>query len=127
MSDWIVLAASAGGVAFMVAMAALMGFRDRARIDARMLESLAMAEGAQAEANVVDVRGLAGVARLKNGKWLVARALADGVGARVFAPDSVRVRRARSGLKLVFDDIGYPALSLRLSDEAPGWLQEKAA
>lgn len=127
MNQWIILAASAGGVALMVAVAALLGFRERARIDAQALLDLAAGEGSQMDASVIDTRGLAGIARLGDGRWLVARAMADGVGARVFAADAVRVHSTRTGIKLVFDDIGYPALTLRLNNEAPAWLKQRAA
>lgn len=127
MNDWIILAVSAGGVALMVAVAALLGFRDRAHIDAQAMLGLAAGEGAHVDASIIDARGLAGIARLGDGKWLVARAMADGVGARVFAADAVRVRSTRTGIKLVFDDIGYPTLTLRLNNEAPDWLQQRAA
>lgn len=123
MSDLIVLGASALGVLAMIGAAALLGFRKRAFVDEPMLAQLSAAEGARIEANVAD--GAAGVARLDDGRWLVARAMADGVGARVFASNAVRVRAVRGGIALRFDDIGYPALRLKLSAPAPAWLAEK--
>lgn len=127
MSQWLILAASAGGVAFMVAVAALMGFRQRARIDASAFAELAALEGATVQASVVDKSGLAGVARLGDGRWLAARVMADGVGARAFAADAVRVRQSGDALKFSFGDVGYPAMTLRLNEPAPAWLKEKCA
>jgi hypothetical protein len=127
MNQWLVLAASAGGVAFMVLVAALLGFRQRVLIDEATLRQLAANEFAQVEASVIDARKRAGVARLSGGKWLVARVMADGVGARVVAPAAVTVRATREGLRIALDDLGYPALQLKLGAEAPVWLTEKTA
>lgn len=127
MSQWLVLAVSAGGVAFMVLIAALLGFRQHAQIDETTLRQLAANEYAQVEESLIDARKRAGVARLIGGKWLIARVMADGVGARVVAPDSVVIRAARRGWRIALDDIGYPALQLTLDADAPAWFKEKAA
>jgi hypothetical protein len=125
MSDLIVLAASALGVLALIGIALAMGFRDRARIDDAQLAALAAAEGARVEASIVGADGRAGLARLSDGRWLAARAMADGVGARVFA--AARLRATRTGLTIGFDDIGYPDLHVRLDQPAPAWLLERCA
>ena len=127
MSELVILAASAGGVLLMIAVAAALGFRQRARLDADSLVQLAAAEHARVEASVVDASGRAAVARLSDGKWLIARVMADGVGVRVLAPDAVRVRATPNGLKLMFADLGFPALHLKVAGAAPAWLTERAA
>ncbi len=126
MSDLVVLAASAGGVLLMIAIAAGLGFRHRARLDAASLAQIAAAEGASVAECLADERGLAAVARLSDGKWLIARVMADGVGARVLAPSAVGVRAAAGGLELAFSDLGFPALHLKLAAAPPSWLMERA-
>ncbi len=121
------MAASAGGVLALIAIALALGFRQRARLDPEVLTKLAAAEGAHVEASVVDVNANAAIARLGDGRWLAARVMADGVGARVFAADAVSVRATRAGLTLSFDDLGYPALRLRLGEGPPDWLAERVA
>ena len=127
MSDLVILAASAGGVLLMIAVAAALGFRQRARINAESLAEIAAGENARVEASIADADGRAAVARLSDGKWLVARVMADGVGARVLAPDAVRVRATPKGLKLMFADLGFPSLHLNFTGAAPTWLTERAA
>lgn len=127
MNDLIVMAASAGGVLLLIAIALALGFRQRARLDAEALALLAAAEGARVEASVIDVNANAAIARLGDGRWLAARVMADGVGARVFAAGAVRVRASDKGVTLRFDDLGYPALRLRLGEAPPDWLTTRAA
>ncbi len=125
MNDLVILAASAVGVLAMIGVALALGFRQRTRVDLEELTRLAAAENAVVDASVAD--GAGGIARLGDGRWLSARVMADGVGARVFAPQAVRVRAVRGGLRIMFDDVGYPALVLKLSDAPPAWLMERAA
>lgn len=127
MSDLVILAASAGGVLLMIAVAAGLGFRQRARIDAESLAEIAAGENARVEASIADADGRAAVARLSDGRWLIARVMADGVGARVLAPDAVRVRATKGGVNLALADLGFPALHLKLAAAAPAWLTERAA
>ncbi len=90
-----------------------------------MLAHLAAAEGARILASLAD--GAGGVARLGDGRWLVARVMADGVGARVFAAGAVRCVSCAEGFALSFDDLGFPALRLKLSDAAAGMADGRAA
>jgi|CXWL01.1.fsa_nt_gi hypothetical protein len=119
-----VLAASALLVAFMVLVAALLGFRQTERLDEAAMRALAAAEGLSAEAVLVSARGEAGVVRLPQGKVLVARVMADGVSARV--ADAARVRVGKGRVSVAFADIGYPPLSFRLKQDAPAWLSDLA-
>lgn len=123
--DIIVLGASAGGVAFMVAMAALLGFRTAAKLDQAELERLAAEEGAKLEAAAIDTRGRAAIARLSGGKLLVARVLADGVATRAARPEQVALRLRKGRLTAGFGDLGFPPVSMRL-DAPPDWLQTLA-
>lgn len=123
--DIIVLGASAGGVAFMIAMAALLGFRTAAKLDQAELERLAAEEGAKLEAAAIDARGRAAIARLSGGKLLVARVLADGVATRAARPEQVALRLRKGRLTAGFGDLGFPPVSMRL-DTPPDWLQTLA-
>ena len=75
MNEWIVTAASAGVVAFMVAVAALLGFRQTTRLDDGALARLAANEGDHSEAAIIAPNGRAAFARLRSGKLMVASAM----------------------------------------------------
>jgi hypothetical protein len=126
MSDLIVLAASAAVVVFMVVVAALLGFRQSARIDDAELVRLASAEHTRIDAATIDARGASAVARLSDGKLLIAKVMADGVSARIAQAKDVALRLGNGRVKVRFGDVGFPAVDLRLSGEAPDWLKQMA-
>lgn len=118
MSDWIVTAASALVVAFMVGVAALLGFRERARLDAGTLRAIARDEGASMRDYVIAPNGRAALALLSTGKLLGVRVMADGVGARAVAS----LRRVDNGVRAAFADLGFPEMHVRFDAAPPAWL-----
>lgn len=126
MTDAVVTAASAAVVALLVLVAWLMGFRQAARVDQHALQRLAAAEGAQLEAALIDPKGKAALARLAGGRLLIARAMADDIGARVAPAGAASVRLKRNTVRVAFGDLGYPPLSLKLKESPPDWLQALA-
>jgi hypothetical protein len=125
-NEWIVTAASAGVILFMIGVAALLGFRARARLDDDALARLAAAEGERTDASVFAPNGAAAFARLASGKYMVARAMGADVSARVAAASNLRVRLRPSKLSVAFADAGYPPLHMTLN-ETPSWLTALAA
>lgn len=120
--DWLVMAGSAAVVVFMVAVGAVLGFRQRNRIDETQLRALAAAEGQGVRQALVAARGEAGIAWLADGRVLAARVMADGVSARVAKATQVRVRDGR--VCVASNDLGFPPLNLRIVGETPAWLAE---
>ncbi len=114
---------SAGFVLFMVAFAAIMGFRRTAKLDDAELARLAEAEGARVEAAAIDVKGRAAVAKLDSGKVLIAKVMADGVSARVLPLGQAHVRAGNRKVSVTFGDLGYPSLNMQL-ENPPTWLKE---
>ncbi len=128
MTQLIVLGASAAAVALLVLFAALMGFRGRARVadDAALAAEIARAEpDARITASLIDARGRAGVARLGDGRFAIARALGDKIAVRVYPRLAARAGKGRVTLR--FDDAGFPDLHLRHEGAAPDWLGVKEA
>jgi hypothetical protein len=125
-NEWIVTAASAGVVAFMVAVAALLGFRQTTRLDDAAIQRLAANEGDHSEAAIIAPNGRAAVARLRSGKLMVARAMGADVSVRIAATSALRVRLRRNNLSVAFADVGYPPLNMTLTD-APPWIAALAA
>lgn len=121
MNEWIVTAASAGVVLFMVGVAALLGFRERARLDEAELARLAGGEGERVEASVVASNGAAAFARLASGKYMIARVMGADASARIAPASALRVARRPGKLSVWFADLGYPPLHLDMAD-APPWL-----
>jgi hypothetical protein len=121
--DLVVLAASAGVVAFMVAIAALLGFRERAIIsEASLARDLALSEPrARIESAAIDAKGRAALAKLSDGRLLAAIVMADGVTLRIYAPDAVRLKMGAGKVSARFGDLGFPALNISLA-EPPAWL-----
>lgn len=121
--DLIVLAASAGVVAFMVGMAALLGFRQRATIDETSLaRDLALSEPrARIESAAIDGKGRAALAKLSDGRLLAAIAMADGVTLRTFAPSALRLKIKSGKVSVQFGDFSFPSLNMALA-EPPKWL-----
>lgn len=128
MKDWVILGASAVVVAFMVAVAALLGFRTRVRIDQRELERLlALSEpGARIAESACADDGAAALARLTDGKFAVAKTMGDRVTLRLHAPAQVALALERGGVRATFADLGFPVLHMKL-ENPPRWLAEVAA
>lgn len=122
MSEWLVVAASAGVVALMVAVAAVLGFRQRADLDEAALQRLAGMEGAALEAYVVTPDARAALARLSANRLMVARVMADGVSARVAPFEAVQVQAREGRIKVTFADIGFPPIQLHTREAPPAWL-----
>jgi len=122
-ADLISTAVSAGFVLVMVGLAALLGFRASARLDQETLARLAAAEGVRLQAGVIDDSGRAALAKLDDGRLLVAKVMADGLSARIVAKEQARLRWGKRKLILTFADLGYPSLNMRLQNPPP-WLRE---
>lgn len=118
-----VLAGSAAVVAFMVLAAYLLGFRAKTQIDHEMLARFAALEGAQVEAAAIAANGRAALARLADGRLLVARAMGADVSARVTPAASINVRLKGDRLRATFADLGFPPLRMKLQD-SPAWLRD---
>jgi hypothetical protein len=125
-TDLIVLAGSAAVVVFMVLVAALLGFRATAKLDEAELRRIAASEGAQLDLAAIDAKGRNAIARLANGKLLIARVMADGVSTRVLGQGQARVRFGGGKLSVTFGDLGYPSLNMRF-ENPPAWLAELGA
>lgn len=127
MNDLVVLAGSAAVVALMVAIAALLGFRARARVDAQELARLvALAEpGARVVDSVFADDGDAGLARLADGRLVIAKRMADRVTLRLHAPGSVKLRLTQGIARARFADLGFPVLHMKLA-APPRWLVDLA-
>ncbi|GAN00109.1 hypothetical protein U91I_03774 [alpha proteobacterium U9-1i] len=127
-TDAIVTAGSAAVVALLVLIAFLMGFRQAAKLDAETLANeLSTAEPKARIADAVFAAdGRAALARLADGKLLIARVMADGVSLRLIAADAAKLRLRDGQAVLAFADIGFPALNLKLKEEAPSWLKALA-
>lgn len=121
-NPWVVNAASAVVVALMVGVAAALGFRQRAKVDEAALRALAVGEGQAVEASFVAPDGSAGVAKLTSGALLIARAMADGVSARLVKAEAVHVQLTPRRVTIGFADLGFPPLHFRLKGAAPAWL-----
>jgi hypothetical protein len=123
--DLYVLGGSAAVVLVMIGAAAVLGFRQLATLDEAEMVRLAAAEGAEVDAVAIDAKGRNAIARLAGGKLLVARVMADGVSARVAAPQQLRVRLRRDRISARFGDVGFPPLTMQLA-APPAWLAELA-
>lgn len=122
MNEWIVVAASAGVVALMVAIAAMLGFRQHARLDETELRRLAGIEGATLEAFLLAPDARSAISKLDADRLLVARVMADGVSARVTPVAGVRLRARDRRIEVAFADIGFPPLHLQAKEAPPAWL-----
>ncbi len=121
MSDLLVLAASALGVLAMVGAAMALGFRTRARLTESELARIAAEEGRTLQEALIAADARSAFARLADGAVLVARALGDGVSARIAPASGVRVTLEKGRLRVALADIGYPPLELRLQQAPPAW------
>ena len=124
MSEVVTLAGSAVVVAFMLGVAALLGFRKRAFIaDENTLAAL-LADyepGARIEAAAIDDEGRSALARLVDGRLLAARVMGDSVSVRAVAASAVRVRLSDGHVAARFADIGFPSLNMAIA-APPAWL-----
>jgi hypothetical protein len=121
--DLAVLAGSAAVIAFMLGVAALLGFRRGVRLadDAQLAALIADAEpGARLDVAAIGEDGRAALARLSDGRYVAAQVMGDRVSLRIFSAGAT-LRRAPGRLSLRFADLGFPSLHLRLKQE-PAWL-----
>jgi hypothetical protein len=123
LAELIELTGSAAVVLLMIGVAAALGFRLSARIDDSELTRLAEAEGARVEGAVIAQNGRTALARLSDGRLLVARVMGADVSARFAAGQSVRLTLKGDRLNATFADVGFPPLNMRLDDQ-PAWLAE---
>lgn len=125
MNEFVVLAGSAVVVAFMVGVAALLGFRAGATLDEAALARLAAQEGGALDAYVISDTGAAALVRMQDGRFIAVRAMGADISARVFARGQARFTLREGRLDATFADVGYPSLHLRLA-QSPPWLAELA-
>jgi phosphohistidine swiveling domain-containing protein len=123
LAEAIELAGSAAVILLMVGVAAILGFRMSARIDDGELARLAEAEGARVEHAVIAQNGRSALARLADGRLMVARVMGADISARFAPAKSVRLALKRGRLDATFADTGFPPLKMRV-DEEPRWLND---
>lgn len=128
MDDLVILAGSAAVVTLMVLAAMGLGFRTKKRVDASELERLlALSEpGARIADTAFADDGTAALARLTDGKLLVAKSMADRVTLRLHGQSAVKLRVSPGSVSATFADLGFPALHMKLNDP-PRWLADLAA
>jgi hypothetical protein len=130
LQEWIdqapVMAGSILAVLFMAGFAAVLGFRQRARIDEAALQRLAAAESANVECASIQTNGKTAVARLSGDKLLIARVMGADISARVSPVTATRFRFRNGKFSVAFADTGFPPLELAV-DETPPWLAQLAA
>jgi hypothetical protein len=117
------LAGSAAVILLMLGVAAVLGFRMSTRIDQAELERLAAAEGARVDAAVVAPDGRSALARLPDGRLMIARVMGADISARFASAASVRLTFSQGRLNATFADTGFPPLEMRLEQE-PKWLSD---
>lgn len=122
-AELIELAGSAAVVLLMIGVAAMLGFRMSARIDDGELARLAEAEGARVDGAVIAKNGRTALARLSDGRVMVARVMGADVSARFASAKAVRLDLKAHRLNATFADTGFPPLNMRL-DDSPAWLNE---
>jgi len=125
-NELVVLAASAAVVVFMVAVAYVLGFRDRARIDDAALAGLAAAEAVGIESVAIAVDGRAALARLTDERLLLARVMGADVSARIAPAGAARLALRKGKVFAAFGDPGFPRLILKL-EAPPRWILDLAA
>jgi hypothetical protein len=130
--DLLLLGAAAAITAVLIGVIWIAGFRKRTR-----LRSVAMVIAAirrqDPDAEPYDIgldrAGRAAGARLRDGRFAVARGVADGVAVRIFgavAIKSVALRRLPAGatVTLTFVDFGFPPVTMTFkSDDFPSWAE----
>jgi len=122
-AELIELGGSAAVVLLMIGVAAILGFRMSARIDDGELARLADAEGVRVDSAVIAKNGRTALARLSDGRVMVARVMGADVSARFASANVVKLDVKSHRLNATFADTGYPPLKMRL-DEQPAWLNE---
>jgi hypothetical protein len=118
-----VLAASAAVIALMVSVAFALGFRPKAQLDDAALAQLAANEGASVEVAVIASDAKSALARLSNGKIMVARAMGGDISARIAPASAVSARFRGEKLSVQFADVGYPPLHMKVQTP-PAWLAD---
>jgi hypothetical protein len=111
---------------FMVAVAWVLGFSGRARLTEELVRQLGAGEGVSVDAAVIAADGRGAVARLSDGRWMVARAMGLDASARVLPASALRLALRQGRLRVAFADLGYPPLNLRLESAPPAWLEAAA-
>ena len=122
-AELIELGGSAAVVLLMIGIAAVLGFRMSARIDDAELARLAEAEGALVNGAVIAQNGRTALARLSDGRLMVARVMGADVSARFAAANSVKLDVKAHRLSATFADVGFPPLKMKI-DDSPAWLNE---
>lgn len=125
MAQALELAGSAAVVLLMIGIAAGLGFRFSRRLDQADLVALADAEGVRVDEAVLANNGRAALARLSDGRLMVARVMGADVSARFVAAQAARIRLKPGRLDATFADVGFPPLHMKL-DDSPAWLSELA-
>jgi len=120
-----ILAGSAAVVAFMVAVAWLIGFRAKVTLVDADLQRLAASEGATIECAAIAPNGKGALALLSGDKAMIARVMGADISARVAPRAALHLRRRAGRLEAAFADLGFPPLNMRLTD-SPAWLSALA-
>lgn len=124
-AQWIseapILAGSAAVVLFMVGVAAVLGFRQTAKLDEAELAKLAAAEGASVAENVIDDRGSSALVQLHGDKFMIVRVMGNDISARILPASAVELSLRNGKLTARFADLGFPPLHLRLQAPPP-WI-----
>lgn len=121
--DLITLGASAGVVLFMLGVGWLLGFGKNIKLDRALIEQrLADYEpGARLQDIAIDDKGRAALARLTDGRLLIARVMGDSVTLRIVTALTMKLRISDGKISARFADLGFPSLNMALS-EPPAWL-----
>ncbi|MDX2234452.1 MAG: hypothetical protein NW200_08125 [Hyphomonadaceae bacterium] len=123
---------SASGVALLVALAWLFGFRGRARVtDETQVRALAQAARLPPpQAVAVDVRGRAALAEIDRETVFLVKAMGDRLTTRVFKRIAVagvkmyRPKGAGIGARLRFSDAGFDDVRMEFRErEAPAFVE----
>lgn len=131
-TDLLILAGSGLAVGLMVLLLALLGFRSGGRLknEAAVVAAIEAYEPGVAVNDVgLDRRGIAGGARLADGRFAVVRAVADGFAVRLFTAaqvESVALRCPAGGpvATIRFSDLGFPALTIAFDRaDFPSWVE----
>ncbi len=122
--DAIITAGSAAVVAFLIFMAWAIGFGKALALDeAALAREVAQSEpGAHVAETAIAADQRSALARLTDGRLVIARAMGDGVSLRILPANAVRLSVKQSDVSVRFADLGYPAVKLRLGSPAPPWL-----
>jgi hypothetical protein len=128
----IIQALSLVGVAMVVGLAWLMGFRQRARIndESHLLALAATAEKSLPVHVLLDGEGRSGLVVLADSRLILVKALGDRMSVRAIAQAGLRdiamyrpTRRFALGLRIKTKDLGFPDLVLEVREkEPPAWL-----